>query len=198
MNRDDVAQQVGTAPGFNMPGRNCCYEALGEFRSQGAEIEVAGEILPGWLLSGGFTFDDNTTEYGSAEGERLVTFAPRRQLKLWTRYQLPWGNGRFAVGGGVRAQSDAYRAGTANTWNPTGGPLGTGAWDGPSVPYQFRAPGRAVWDLFASWQVSQAVQLQFNFNNVLDKKYWQRVGNPTTGNTWGEPLNGLLTLRVEL
>lgn len=198
MERDDVAVQIGSLPGFNMPGRNCCYAPLGEFRSQGAEIELAGNVRPGWMVSGGFTFDDNTTEHGTATGERLVTFAPRRQLKLWTRYELPWADPRFAVGGGVRAQSDQFRAGSAATWNPAGGDLGTGGWDGPSVPYRFRAAGRAVWDLFASWQVNDAAQLQLNLNNVFDKRYWQRVDSPTTGNTWGEPFNGLLTLRVEI
>lgn len=138
------------------------------------------------------------TDYGASQGQRLSTAAPRQIFRAWSRYRLPaaWGDwSRLAVGGGVRAQSSFYAAGTIRTWNPTGGTDGTGAWDGPNTPYSFTEPGRAVWGLFAEYRLDPRWSLTLNVNNVFDKTYFANVGTTASGNRYGEPRNVLLTLR---
>ena len=65
----------------------------GEQNSQGIELSVAGEILPGWNITGGYAYTDATiTEDNTfAEGNRLEN-APENAVSLWTTYTLQQGN----------------------------------------------------------------------------------------------------------
>jgi iron complex outermembrane recepter protein len=65
----------------------------GEQNSQGIELSVAGEILPGWNITAGYAYtdavitEDNTFE----EGNRLNN-APENAVSLWTTYKLQQGS----------------------------------------------------------------------------------------------------------
>ena len=65
----------------------------GEQNSQGIELSVAGEILPGWNITGGYAYTDATiTEDNTfAEGNRLDN-APENAVSLWTTYTLQQGS----------------------------------------------------------------------------------------------------------
>ncbi|MCM1982900.1 TonB-dependent siderophore receptor [Lyngbya confervoides] len=65
----------------------------GEVASRGLELNLGGEILPGWNLIGGYTYldafvsQDNTIPVGN----RLAN-APAHQFSLWTSYEVPSGD----------------------------------------------------------------------------------------------------------
>lgn len=65
----------------------------GEQNSQGIELSVAGEILPGWNITGGYAYSDAiiTEDNTFAEGNRLDN-APENAVSLWTTYELQQGS----------------------------------------------------------------------------------------------------------
>ncbi len=193
--RSNYAVKMDDDPSFDVYGGSCCYSGDGKFLAQGVEMQISGMLLPGWQINGGYTFDDNKTKYGSDAGQRYSTALPKHTLRIWTSYRLQDRLAGLKIGGGVRVQSSFYKEGSVRSWNPTGGTDGLGAFDGPSTPYQFTDPGRAIWNAFAEYALDQHWKLAFNINNVFDKRYLQAVGSTSGGNHYGEPRNFGLTLR---
>ena len=82
--RQDVASDDPDNPFF--------FIATGEQRSRGVELDIIGEILPGWNILGSYAYidaeitDDNTFE----EGNQLPS-APRHSANLWTTYEIQSG-----------------------------------------------------------------------------------------------------------
>ena len=83
----------------------------GEQNSQGIELSVAGEILPGWNITGGYAYTDAviTEDNEFDEGNRLNN-APENAVSLWTTYEIEQGSlkelgfpkgYRFAYGAGL-------------------------------------------------------------------------------------------------
>ncbi|MBE7385498.1 MAG: TonB-dependent siderophore receptor [Leptolyngbya sp. SIO1E4] len=65
----------------------------GEQRSQGIELDVTGEILPGWnvILSYAYTDAEVTEDNTFPEGNRLPN-VPENQASLWTTYTIQEGD----------------------------------------------------------------------------------------------------------
>ncbi|MGQ3469441.1 hypothetical protein [Xanthomonas campestris] len=78
------------------------------------------------------------------------------------------------VGGGVSAQSAAYRQIAAATAD---------------------IPGRAVWNALARYQVNRQWSRAGNLNNVFDKRYYSTLSSFVNGRYYGEPRNVMVTLR---
>jgi iron complex outermembrane receptor protein len=80
---------------------------VGEQRSRGVELDVAGQILPGWNVIASYAYTDAivTEDNTTPEGNRL-TGVPENQASLWTTYTiqegalegLGFGLGLFYVG----------------------------------------------------------------------------------------------------
>lgn len=170
-------------------GSSCCFLADGRVVSKGVDLEISGEILPGWQMSGGYTFNDN--ENKQAGTGRYHTITPRHLFKFWTSYALRGALDGLKFGGGLTAQSSNYSRGTARTFNTT-----TSQYDGPSVPFEFTQKGYAVVNLFGEYNFNKNWSASFNVNNVFDKTYYQAVGSSSYYNFYGEPRNFLLTIRV--
>jgi iron complex outermembrane receptor protein len=66
---------------------------VGEQRSQGIELVVSGEILPGWNIIAGYAYTDaQVTEDNSIpEGDNLRN-VPRHAANLWTTYEIQSGD----------------------------------------------------------------------------------------------------------
>ncbi|MDF5719658.1 MAG: TonB-dependent siderophore receptor [Rhizonema sp. PD37] len=91
--------------------------AVGEVKSRGIELDIAGEILPGWkiiasgYLNDAFVSKDNTIPVGT----RLENSA-YHGASLWTTYEiqqgslkgLQFGGGIFFVGSRISNQSDPF------------------------------------------------------------------------------------------
>ncbi|BAU40258.1 TonB-dependent siderophore receptor [Leptolyngbya sp. O-77] len=65
----------------------------GEQRSQGIEFNVAGEILPGWNVIGGYAYTDaRITEDNTFDVGNQINNIPKHAFNLWTSYQLQEGD----------------------------------------------------------------------------------------------------------
>lgn len=190
--RDNYAVLTGGSDEFAPAGRSCCYAGTGRFLSRGIELGLSGALLPNWQVNVGYTFDDNTTEYGDDSGQRYASYTPKHILRLWTSYRLSGRANGWRVGGGVQAQSSFYRSGTVNTWNEA-----SGRYNGPSVPFDFTEPGRAIWNAFGEYRVNRHLTASLNAYNLFDKRYLAGVGTINSGNYFGPPRSVMLTMRGE-
>ncbi len=170
-------------------GAACCFYRDGYQLSQGVDLELNGELLPGWQASLGYTWNSNVNRRDN--DARFSTSTPKHLFKLWTQYQFPERWQPLSLGAGVVAQSSSYNAGSVNRYNPA-----SGRYDGESVNFRFGEGGRAVWSARAEYRLSPQVSLSLNINNLFDKTYFRSVGTTTNGNYYGEPRSLMLSLRV--
>jgi len=168
-------------------GSYCCFLDDGRITSRGMDIEISGEIVSGWQILAGYTFNHNENKAGNG---RYSTITPKRLFKLWSTYELKGILNDLKLGGGITAQSSNYQKGSATTFNQA-----TGQYDGPSVDYAFTEPGRVLVDLFAQYRFDKHWSATLNVNNIFDKKYYQTVGYSSYGNWYGEPRNFLASVR---
>ncbi|AYM78052.1 TonB-dependent siderophore receptor [Janthinobacterium agaricidamnosum] len=150
-----------------------CYRNGRPIRSTGIDADASGEVLPGWQLSSGYTYN-----IARGEGDETPpTVTPKHMLRVSTSYRLPGAWNHWTVGGGVSAQSGyVYRAD-----------------DNPDV--RFRNGGRAVWDARAAYIFNRHWSASLSIANVTDKTYWAATGELRRGNYFGEPRNIILTVR---
>ena len=178
INQVGTAQDDTSGPNPCLPNYTSgyCKVAAGKSRSEGFELEVSGEVLPGWQVNGGYTY--TTTEYlkdtVSNTGNVLRSTDPKRQLKLFTHYRLPGAYDAWTVGGGVSAQSSIYSR--------------TGAAEASQSGY-------AVYNAMLGYRFNDHYSVQLNANNLFDKTYYKKVGANATGYYYGDPRNVALTLR---
>lgn len=65
----------------------------GEQNSQGIELDIVGEILPGWKIFAGYAYTDATiTEDNTFEIGNRLNNAPEHNFNLWTTYTLQKGS----------------------------------------------------------------------------------------------------------
>ena len=171
------------------PTGTICYEAAGEVRSEGFELEINGALVPGWELGAGYTFaqvkyikDANRANVG-----RLFdTDIPRHMFKAFTTYQLPGELNRWTVGGGLYRQNTIYNQGT-NFYAPT-------------TDYRIEQEAYTLVDLMTRYKATENVDVRLNINNVFDKKYYQSIGTNTVygSSQYGDPRNAMVTVRWSL
>ncbi|MBW4619173.1 MAG: TonB-dependent siderophore receptor [Cyanosarcina radialis HA8281-LM2] len=65
----------------------------GEQRSRGIELDISGEILPGWNIIAGYAYNDArvTKDNDIPVGNRLFS-APEHSFNLWTTYRIQQGD----------------------------------------------------------------------------------------------------------
>ncbi|MFK5735866.1 TonB-dependent receptor [Pseudomonas urmiensis] len=168
---DDFSTEPGCGGGTAR-----CKIASGKSRSEGIDLEVSGEVLPGWQLTGGYTY--NTTEYvkntAATNGDAIRTTDPEHMLRVFSSYRLPGALDAWTVGGGVQAQSNIYaQSGTAKATQS----------------------GYAVYNALLKYRFNDNYTVQLNANNLFDKKYYRQIGTTATGYYWGDPRNVSVTLR---
>ncbi len=123
-----------TTTGLNM------YQGV-EYKSQGIELELAGEVFENLSVSAGYT----SLQIDDENGDATRRFVPTKQLKLASSYQTPLDG--LWIGAGLRWQNEIYVGDIEVQENYT------------------------LLDLFARYQVSERVTLTLNVNNVSDEKY---------------------------
>ena len=172
-----VPLQTGTSS--TIP--DCCY-TTGAGRSRGAELEVDGELAPGWLIGSGYAY--NLYKTGDHTFPNDAT--PRHQLKVWTSARLPGAFSRWTLGGTLRAQTTS--PGTlAQDCNAQ---YQNCVWavDIGTRPY-------AVVDLRAGFKLDPHWQVALSVNNVLDKRYYLSQNTADESLWYGDPRN--LILRID-
>ncbi|QSA96558.1 TonB-dependent receptor [Methylococcus sp. EFPC2] len=156
--------------------------AAGEVRSQGPEVDIRGEILPGWNVIATYAnFDTRVTKDNNGlQGLRLYA-VPRNMGSLWSTYDFQDGPLEgLKVGGGVAARD--------------------GSTDGSDNGYQTASYATA--DLLAAYTFKvgkSKLTAQFNVNNLLDKTYFTDayLGGAATTRSIGTPRSFLGSVKLE-
>ncbi|ERI53822.1 TonB-denpendent receptor [Pseudomonas sp. EGD-AK9] len=133
--QDNVAEVAG------MVGSTTIYRAVEGITSEGYELEVSGELLPGLQAMAGYTFVDIT----DAEDKHAVTYSPKHMFKASTTYRIP-GLEQLKVGASLNWQDKVYN--------------GIAEQD-----------AYAVVNLMASYDIDPNWSVSANLNNVTDEKY---------------------------
>jgi outer membrane receptor for ferric coprogen and ferric-rhodotorulic acid len=103
INQENLAQSTGvTIPGTTPP--ETAYRTSAGATSEGFELDVSGELTPGWNASAGYT----TFKATDADGGDVNSIYPRELLRLFTTYRLPGVWSALTVGGGVNWQGTTY------------------------------------------------------------------------------------------
>jgi outer membrane receptor for ferric coprogen and ferric-rhodotorulic acid len=103
INQENLAQSTGvTIPGTTPP--ETAYRTSAGATSEGFELDVSGELTPGWNASAGYT----TFKATDADGVDVNSIYPRELLRLFTTYRLPGVWSALTVGGGVNWQGTTY------------------------------------------------------------------------------------------
>lgn len=155
--------------------------ALGEVRSRGIELDVAGEILPGWNIIAAYAFTDAEITQGDEAfpeffptGSRLQN-VPQHSASLWTTYEIQRGNLQ-GLGFGAGLFYIGERAGD----------LGESFFELPS----YLRTDAAVYYRRSNWQVA------LNFKNLFNVRYFESaVARERI--TPGEPLTVVGSVSVE-
>jgi outer-membrane receptor for ferric coprogen and ferric-rhodotorulic acid len=173
---------------------NCCYIANTN-RSKGIDAELSGVLAPDWLISAGYTFNNNQAAVGGA----LSDATPRHLLKLWTSKRLAGSSSRWTLGGTVHAQSSNSQSGRYAP--PLACPLNfnvIGLCSGPPVPFDVVQRPYLVMDLRASFQIDPHWQAQASVSNVFDRTYYETIApsQPPLGFNWYGPPRSFL-LRID-
>ena len=145
-------------------GPNNCSIEIGAVRSRGPELDIQGEILPGWNAIATYANTDIIVTKGSpgdypGTGERYFG-VPRNTGSLWNTYDFQQESLKgLKIGGGVTLRSDQlyYQL------TPAGANAGT------------TIPGYATVDLLTAYSKKvggSKVTVQFNANNILDQHYY--------------------------
>ncbi|MBL8265180.1 TonB-dependent siderophore receptor [Steroidobacter sp.] len=150
-------------------GTQCCFIQQGKITVEGMDLEMSGQVMPGWQVFGGYTFTQ--TDYvGTATGVSTLGRTPKHQLKIWNTYQLP---GRFSavtVNAGVTSQSSAY--------------------------YDIYAyGGMTLWNASVQYVLNDSWTVALSGDNLTDKSYWQPTGELDRQNVYGTPRSLTLSLR---
>lgn len=150
------------------------YRSIEGTTTRGFELEAAGAISDRWNVSGGYTFRISKDK----DDNELSTDQPRHTLKLATDYRLAGIlDDRLTIGAAARWQSDTVSM----------------PWSGASI--NVRQGSHTIYDLNASYRVSDKADLALSVNNLFDLKYYDTTGFYDTV-VYGAGRTAELTLRA--
>jgi len=124
---------------------------IGNNRTTGLELGVAGSVTPKWSLFGGYTYlDPEMRDAGAnvANNGKRLKFIAKQSLSLWSTYKITQD---FTLGGGAYYMSDRYMN-DANTL---------------SVPSYWR------FDAMASYRINRHLSLRLNVTNIGNKLIYE-------------------------
>jgi catecholate siderophore receptor len=144
---------------------------VGKTRTKGIELSLAGKITPEWQVHGGYSYQDAVVA-----GNDTVRLGqvPKHQASIWNRYDFA---DAFGVGVGIIHQSSQFAA------------IRTSA-------TTTRLPSFTRVDAAIYYEVSDAVELQVNLENISDTTYFADAHNNNNIST-GAPINGRFTVRAK-
>ena len=159
-----------------------CARAAGQVKSEGIDLQLSGSPLPGWQISGGYTYvlAKYTRDSVAANiGQRIATDEPKQLFKLMTNVQLGGSLAKWSVGGSVIAQDKIYRRDTN---------------------YLTQQGGYALVGLTAGYRLSEQLQLRVNIDNLFDRRYYQGLGYSWSGGLerYGAPRSVLFSLNYKM
>ena len=147
---------------------------VGESRTRGVELNLVGEIMPGWQANLGYTYLDGEITSTSVDGPagRRLQQLPEHQISAWTRYDF---SEMFGLGLGVIYQDEQFASFT----------------NAVTLPDYVRV------DAAAYYTVNDRLALQLNVENLFDASYFPAAHGDNNIQP-GRPLSARLGVRVKL
>ena len=144
----------------------------GKSRVQGFELSAAGELLPNLNVNLGYTYLDGEilSDTSSADVGDELQQLPKHQLGLWSRYDF---TERFGIGAGLIHQSSQFTSFSNNV----------------VLPSYWRVDAAAYFDL------SEAIGLQLNVENLFDEDYYASAHGDNNIQP-GKPLTASVGVRI--
>ncbi|UXY51889.1 TonB-dependent siderophore receptor [Pseudomonas tohonis] len=139
---------------------------------KGLELEVAGELLPGWQVQAAYSHVN--TYY--PQGVDVNVGFPRNNVKLFSTYDLTGDLNRLTLGGGVRWES-ATR------------------YENRDLKALASQGSYALVDLLARYRFDEHFTGTLNVNNLFDKAYY--ASTSIYSDLYGEPRSLTASLRWE-
>lgn len=141
---------------------------VGETKTSGYEMAIAGQITEAWQVNGSFSHQD-----AALKGNSIVKLAqvPENQFALWNRYNL---SKAFGFGIGYIYQSEQYA--TINTSSAT-----------------TQLPSFDRIDAALYYNFENGIAAQVNFENLANTKYYSDAHN-NNNITPGAPLNARISI----
>lgn len=150
----------------------------GKVRSQGLEMEVSGQVAPGWDVLAGYAF--TATQYLQApaaqQGQIFSPFTPRHSVNLSTRY--------------------AFRSPALQGWSLGGGASYRSAFYSQSGALRLTAGNDTLLNAQLAYQIDDRVGVSLIVDNLLDKTYYDKVSGVGRQNFYGEPRRVTLALKA--
>lgn len=163
------------------PDGSSVSKAIDGTRTRGFEIEAAGRIARD--VQGSIGWTRNVTKDG--DGQSIRTFIPSTLVRLFVTWEPKRWIDRLTLGAGVNWQSESS--------TPVAAPEGAvGRRDDGTV--ELRQGSLAEISLMARYAFTKNLSLQFNANNLFDKKYY--VLDQYDNTYYGSPASYALTLRA--
>ncbi|WP_316433966.1 TonB-dependent siderophore receptor [Leptolyngbya sp. NK1-12] len=130
----------------------------GEQKSQGIELDISGEILPGWNIIGGYAYNDaRVTEDNTIPVGNRLFGAPEHSFNLWTTYRIQQGTFQglgFGLGFNYVGETQANLANTIE------------------LPSFFRTDAAIFYE-------RDRFRAAVNFRNLFDVEYYLGRGSDT-------------------
>ena len=150
--------------------------AIGEQRSQGIELDIAGEILPGWNIIANYAYTDAriTEDNRNPVGNQLAN-SPRHSAGLWTTYEIQQGDLQ-GLGFGLGFDYVGEREGDlANSFEVE----------------DYLLTNAALFYEHDDWRFG------LNFNNLFNVNYIRATSTRTQGNVPGAPFSVVGSVAVQ-
>ncbi|MES2950121.1 MAG: TonB-dependent siderophore receptor [Pseudomonadota bacterium] len=164
-----VRDSAITAP---LPDGTLPYTAINGTKAEGFEMEISGQVRPGWRVNAGLTH----AKVKRAATDLIYANLPEYLVQLGTDYQFSGALAPLSLGGNLMWQSSIEGFNIPH-------PSGTVTVDQSPV---------AVLNLRAGWQFTPKLSATLAINNATDRKYW---ANLDYGN-YSDPRNASLTMRA--
>lgn len=173
LKQDNVAELDPS--GVSTPSGGTAYIAIPGVTTRGVELEVSGEVMPGWQVNAGYTYSRSRDR----DGKRVSATQPEHLFKVATAYRLPGDWHRLTVGANLHWQSNTYFSQEV-----------------ASSSHRFTQDAFGVLGLMTGYDVNKNLRLTVNLNNVLDKHYYSGMGSYNSV-FYGAPRNVFAQLRYK-
>lgn len=168
LTKTNIATTDPNNPDFSIP--------VGEVRSRGIELDVAGEILPGWNIIAAYAYTDSeVTESNDYPIGLKTALVPQNAVSLWTTYEIPSGDLQGLGFGLGLFYVDARPGDTENTYD---------------LPSYLRTDA-AIFYRRDNWRAA------INIRNLFDVRYFESVNYGRSTVQPGAPLTVLGSFSVE-
>ena len=128
----------------------------GEQRVQGIELSATGMITKQWTVIASYTYQDSevTKAQGSDVNQigNVLARTPKNSASVWSTYKM---SDKLSFGGGMQYVGEQYNNTSAR---------------------RSLAPSYTLFDLMIAYDISDAMSLQLNAENLGDKEYVDKLG----------------------